>query len=187
MNLIFIRHGETNGNIQKRYIGKTDEPLCRKGKENLKSRTYPECDIVVSSPMKRCIETADIIYPTKNKIVCEDLRECDFGNFEGKNYIELSNDKEYQSWIDSGGKISFPNGESIEEFCDRCICAFIDTISGLNKNETVAFVVHGGTIMALMEKYAVPHKDYYDYMIGNGEYYTAVYDEKNIITRIRKI
>lgn len=176
--VIFIRHGKTYGNTLRRYIGKTDEQLCPEGIEELRRNTYPECDIVIASPMKRCIQTADIIYPDKEKLVCEELCECDFGDFEGKSYAELDGSKEYQLWVDSGGRLPFPNGESVDEFKRRCIRAFEEITDRLDENEIAAFVVHGGNIMSIFEKYAVPHRDYYSYMLGNGEYYVTEYDGK---------
>ncbi|MBP3761767.1 MAG: histidine phosphatase family protein, partial [Ruminococcus sp.] len=89
MKINFIRHGMTAGNEMKKYIGTTDEELSEKGISIIKSIQYPDCDTLIVSPMKRCIQTAKIIYPDKNYIICEDFRECDFGDFEGKNYIEL--------------------------------------------------------------------------------------------------
>lgn len=180
MKIIFIRHGETHGNTEKRYIGKTDEPLCPRGIQLIESRSYPACDIVVTSPMKRCIQTAEIIYPDVKKLICDDLRECDFGDFEGKNYKELNGNTDYQKWIDSGGTLPFPNGESVEDFKNRCTAAFTEMVSTLPCDCTAAFVVHGGTIMAVLEKYAVPQKDYYDYMTENGGYYLTEYDGKNL-------
>ena len=63
MKIIFIRHGQTKGNEEKRYIGRTDESLSQKGIEEIKNRLYPDADTVWVSPMKRCVETAKIIYP----------------------------------------------------------------------------------------------------------------------------
>ena len=57
--------------------------------------------------MKRCIQTAQIIYPGREAVVVDDLKECDFGRFEGKNYIELSGDAYYQKWIDSNVRCHF--------------------------------------------------------------------------------
>ena len=50
---------------------------------------YPQVDAVFSSPLKRCTETAKVIYPDRNPIVLDDLREYDFGEFEGKTAEEL--------------------------------------------------------------------------------------------------
>ena len=90
MKWILIRHGKTQGNIEHRYIGcRTDEPLCETGKEALKSREYPRAARVFASPMLRCIQTAGILYPYLTPETIDDLRECDFGEFENtKNELE---------------------------------------------------------------------------------------------------
>ena len=127
MKIIFIRHAKTKGNLEKRYIGVTEEPLCEAGISDLKSISYPDCDVVISSPMKRCIQTAEIIYTNKKIVVGENLKECDFGDFEGKNYLELSANPDYQRWIDSGGTMAFSNGENPSDFKKRCIAEFEKT------------------------------------------------------------
>ncbi len=175
MRIVFIRHGKTAGNIEKRYIGRTDEPLCAEGISELKARKYPDCERVITSPMKRCIETAKLIYPNREMIICDDLRECDFGDFEGKNYLELSNNSDYQRWIDSGGTLPFPNGESPEGFKARCVRGFLEMI-GQCDGKTAAFVVHGGTIMAIFERFGFPKRGYYDYQAENGSGYIAEFD-----------
>ena len=102
MRLYLIRHSLTAGNLERRYIGRTDEGLCKEGMELLRSRTYPEAEAVFVSPMKRCVQTAELIYPEQTYVVVEELAECDFGKFENRNYEELSGMPEYQAWIDSG-------------------------------------------------------------------------------------
>ena len=70
MELVFIRHGKTKGNMQSRYIGTTDEGLCKEGINELRNNKdiYPKADIVFTSPMKRCIQTAEVIYPGIEKL-----------------------------------------------------------------------------------------------------------------------
>lgn len=181
MRLNFIRHGMTDGNKMKKYIGITDELLCTDGINQLKEHIYPECSYLFTSPMKRCIQTAEIIYPDMNFTVCDDFRECDFGRFENKNYIELSGDAYYQKWIDSNGTIPFPDGESVENFKERCISAFEKCIRSVLKYESVSFIIHGGTIMSVLEKYAFPKGSYYDFSIANAECYVTEFDGTKII------
>ena len=115
----------TKGNLEKRYIGCSDEVLCQEGIRQLEEkrdagiyREIPSDAVVWCSPKKRCIQTAQILFG-KREIKIEDrLRECEFGDWEGKNYMDLRNDPRYQKWIDSGGTISFPNGEEIQAFKD---------------------------------------------------------------------
>ncbi|MCI7768630.1 MAG: histidine phosphatase family protein [Oscillospiraceae bacterium] len=166
MIIAFIRHGKTEGNLRRAYIGRTDEPLCGVGIEELRSRKFPSADIVIASPMKRCIQTAEMIYPDVPVRIYDDLRECDFGKFEGKCYSELNGDPDYQEWIDSGGELPFPAGESRKAFSDRCCEAFLRAVSDINAQKA-AMVVHGGTIMAILERFARPERKFYDYMKNN--------------------
>lgn len=171
MSVILIRHGKTEGNLRHAYIGsRTDEPLCAQGIAEIIEGEYPPAERVFVSPMTRCIETARLIYPDVPQTIINDFRECDFGDFEGKTYDELNGLDSYQTWINSCGEMPFPGGESKAAFSDRCVAAF-DALTCLFERGSAAFIVHGGTIMAIMEKYAVPHHGYYDYQIGNGNGY----------------
>ena len=98
MELIFIRHGRTPGNKEMRYIGRTDESILPESAAELRERAlrgeYGHPGILFVSPMRRCIETAGIIYPEMEMHIIRDFRECDFGSFEGRNYSELDGDPE---------------------------------------------------------------------------------------------
>ena len=67
MEIVLIRHGATAGNIEKRYIGTTDEPLCDTGmvqiQEYMRAGCYPQVQALYVSPLKRCRQTAEFIYP----------------------------------------------------------------------------------------------------------------------------
>lgn len=185
-----IRHGLTLGNFDGRYVGrKTDENLSSAGKESCYNRRYPSADVVYTSPMMRCIQTADILYPNKVPVVQDLLSECDFGIFEGKNYKELSGDPAYQEWIDSGGILPFPGGESREVFQERCLKGFFLCIEHCIQNnyKSFAMVVHGGTIMSVLDKLAVPHQDYFDWQVKNLEGYEIEIDEKEWVHGRRNI
>ena len=182
--LILIRHGKTAGNLLGRYIGsRTDEPLCDEGREELAGKQLPEVERLYVSPMNRCVETAEILWPggdRKKMQKVTDLRECDFGDFENKNYKELSGNGDYQAWIDSNGTLPFPNGESMDAFKSRCLEAFARIVEEVSEAEQVwiasgktgifraGIVVHGGTIMAILEQYGYPKAAYFDYQVKNG-------------------
>ena len=168
MNWILIRHGLTQGNTEKRYVGcRTDEPLCAEGIARLKQNAYPPVRHVFCSPMRRCLETAELIYPGIRPEVVRDFRECDFGAFEYHNYTELNGQDDYQAWIDSGGELPFPGGESRADFSSRCLKAF-ETLKNSAPYEDCALIAHGGTIMAIMEAMAEPKGNYYDFQVKNG-------------------
>ena len=172
MKVILIRHGATAGNLEKRYIGKTDEPLCASGIADLKRKAIPVCTHLIASPAKRCLETCAILFPEQKPVIYSSLRECDFGDFEGKNHEELNGDAYYQAWINSNAALPFPHGESPQEFKNRCIQAFQILMAGLDGD--AAFVVHGGTIMAVCE--AFHGGEFYSYHVPNGGGFRADWD-----------
>ena len=182
LKIYLIRHGKTQGNLSGKYIGsRTDEPLCEEGIRELKGKTYPQAQILFVSPMKRCIQTAELLYPGLEQRKISFLQECDFGDFENKNYKELSGNPDYQAWIDSGGSLPFPGGEDSEEFRSRCRRGFlqcVETAFSLGSPET-AIVAHGGTIMSILSAYGRPSRDYFDWQIKNGEYYALTLEEES--------
>ena len=169
MNVLLIRHGLTQGNLERRYIGAgTDDSLCEEGIRRLRLLRVPPVARVYVSPMLRCRMTAEILYPTIRPRIVPDFRECSFGLFEGKNYAELNGLPAYQAYIDSGGTCPFPGGESQAEFRSRCIRAFSDLLPELRAHSS-ALIVHGGTIMSILDAFAQPHRPYFDWQIKNGE------------------
>lgn len=170
MKVYLFRHGETPGNREKRYVGSTEESLTKEGRQALAARLAPKVDWVYVSPRRRCAETADILFPKVGRTVVPGFAECDFGAFEYRNYRELSGDPDYQRWIDSGGVIGFPGGESRAAFQERCVQAFLEVQESAAKRraQAIALVIHGGTIMALLSRMGVPKRDYFDWQVENG-------------------
>lgn len=185
LKVVLIRHGITEGNKQKRYIGATDENLSLSGIyelfESASKEMYPKVNKVYLSPMKRCIETAKIIYPNTECEIVNDLRETNFGDFENKNFEELKDNENYKKWINEGGNIAFPNGEDRESFSLRCEKAFENIINQSLGEKCIALVVHGGTIMSILDKYSFPHKDFYSWQVRNGEGYIVSIDKNKWI------
>ena len=169
MSVLLIRHEQTAGNLQGRYIGcRTEEDLLPASIVRLKTAAYPPVQRLYCSPMRRCLQTAQAIYPRLQPIIINDFRECDFGLFEGKNYAELNGDPQYQAWIDSGGTLPFSQGESQAEFSARCVRAYEKLLPDL-QGVDAALIVHGGTVMAIMAAFALPKRDYFSYQVANGQ------------------
>ena len=210
MEVIFIRHLPTPGNEKKQYIGRTDEVLSsgsvtsfhKKREMYLKSQKegkyppfYPPAEMIVASPMKRCVQTAELIYPGQKIVTEPELRECDFGRFEGKTYEELKDDPAYIAWLESGGVLAFPEGEDQETFRSRCVegvCRWLKK-GAAEKKRSIAFVVHGGTIMAALHRLAEGEHGFYDWQTGNGRGFLALAAEdewqagREILREIREL
>ena len=142
---------------------------------------YSEVERVICSPMLRCIQTAELMFPGTERKTEPRLRECDFGQFEGKTYEELKSVPKYIAWLKSNGTIPFPGGEEQSVFRRRSVEGAIEQIEWLieKKVQRAAFVVHGGTIMAVFEQLAEEKKNFYDWQVGNGSGYRVIIDEKS--------
>ena len=190
--LFFIRHGATPGNLKRKYIGRTDEPLSETGiqqAEMLARKMAEEFeqgsedsavkgpDHIFTSPMLRAIQTAKIVFPGHEYTIVQDLSETDFGIFEGKSALELKDSREYRDWVDSMCLAPVPGGEDVKAFKERCCNSFTDIMRTVPDNSTVAIIAHGGVIMSIMEAFEISDKSFYDYHIKNCEYIKCQYDE----------
>ena len=170
MQVILIRHGQTAGNAALRYIGRTDEPLSEEGVALAKQiGADSEVRRVYVTPLRRTQQTAAILFPAAQQIVVDDLQEIHFGDFEGRSYTEMEYDAAYRGWVESGCLVPCPNGEGRPEFSERVCTAFAAIVQDAlqRREESLVFVVHGGTIMAIMERFARPKQDYYSYSVKN--------------------
>lgn len=197
LEVLLLRHGQTQGNLEKRYIGKTDEPLLLDDTESMRKisalQKRLEQEVIAGSqklfvsPMLRCRQTAELLFPGQEQVVIDKLREMDFGRFEAKNYMELSADPAYQAWIDSDGRLPFPEGEDRECFIKRTMEGFRQmTEQAWRENcGQIAAVVHGGSIMAILS--CLMQGDYFAYQVPNLAGYAFQYEGAGKIQAVRRI
>ena len=179
MEIILLRHAPTPGNLERRYVGITDEAISREGiKTAVKSGVLPFVPLVYASPKVRAIQTASIKFPNARIITSPGLREMDFGDFEGKNADEMVGDETYREWVDGGCLGKTPNGEGRMEFTRRVCVAFAELVGDAmaRRHRYVVIVAHGGTIMAIMERFARPPRDYYDWHVPHCAGFRAMLD-----------
>ncbi|WP_297289073.1 histidine phosphatase family protein [uncultured Flavonifractor sp.] len=174
MELILIRHGTTQGNLEKRFVGVLDVPLAPQGEELARrvSPTLPRVEHIYRSPLLRCRQTAQLLWPDTEMTVIQGLRETDFGPFEGKNHQELKDDPLYQAWIGQGDRLNFaamPVGETAQQVVERVSAALAELVkdAAAHGYERVGVVSHGGALMGLLSKYGRPEREYYDWMCPN--------------------
>ena len=72
LKFYFYRHGATKGNEERRYVGRTDEDITKNSEEYLKTIETVDADVVFSSPLKRCVHTAEVLFP-ENKIIIKNI------------------------------------------------------------------------------------------------------------------
>lgn len=160
--IYLFRHGMTKGNLNAQYIGHTDYPLTTDSISKLKSikakHHYPTVSAVFSSPLKRCIDSANIMFPQNNPLVINDLIEYNFGEFEECTAKDLENNEDFQNWIRGDIHARPPYGESNAEFIQRVCSAFEKIVEGLLKTGTTeaAIVGHAGVLMTILSCYGLP-------------------------------
>ena len=168
--LVLVRHGETELTAQRRYSGRGDVPLSHKGHlqaaaaaarvttlvseasarpggsaSGSRAESSAKVAVVVSSPLARCLATAERIAADTNSLpvrVVPDLIECDFGQWEGLTFSEVRErwPDQLDAWLDSTA-MAPPGGESFQDVAVRVRAA----VSGLLSEyvgQTVVVVSH---------------------------------------------
>lgn len=145
MDILITRHGQTEWNVLKKVQGKADIDLNDNGKNQAeltaKKLELEKIDLIISSPLKRALQTAEIINQSKNIqiIIDERISERDFGEFEGKETADF-NFEEFWSYKENK---EYERAENIKDFFDR-IYKFLDEIKETYKNKRILIVTHGG-------------------------------------------
>lgn len=175
LQLTLLRHGRTSANERHLYAGSTDVALSDAGiSDARRSGICDSCGLVYVSPLVRARQTARICFPHARQIVCDGLREMDFGAFEGRSADEMADDADYRRWVDSNCTLPCPGGESRAQLICRvskCVEGIVAASAAKGSKDAV-IVAHGGTIMAALEAF-VPHGAhddefrYFSWQVGN--------------------
>ena len=172
--LILIRHGQTDMNKDQLYYGRLDVPINETGKEQAENtrKNLIELEIdydkIYSSPMKRAYETAEIVNYKNLEIEKDDeLREMDFGIFEGLSYKEII--KKYPEEMEKLKKdwktYSYVTGENPFMLQKRAL-KFLEKI---DKNKNNMVVTHWGIICTLLSfLFSSELEGYWKYQVKNG-------------------
>ena len=145
MEILITRHGQTNWNVLKKVMGRCDEPLNKTGlkqaEETRNNLLDTDIDLIISSPLMRAKQTADVINRGRNIPIIYDERiiERDFGEFEG---METKN-FDFHGYWDYYKNITFKEAENIQAFFQR-VYDFLDDITEKYKDKNVLLVAHGG-------------------------------------------
>lgn len=135
--LLLVRHGETDWNADGRLQGQTDRPLSDFGRRQARrladELAEDEFDAIYASDLVRARETAEVIAARLGLTVDldPDLREKDWGTWEGLNAVERD-------------RVEFV-GETTEEHGERTLRA-LRRIADRHSDEQVLVITHGGSI-----------------------------------------
>lgn len=151
MNLYVIRHGKTDWNLESRMQGQTNTKLNELGIEQAnrvrKIIEEKNIDLIISSPLDRAKQTAEIINKNMNKPIeyNEKIMERNFGILEGKIANEIKNLDDYFEYH-KNEKIE--KGEKIQDFVNR-VFEGMKQIEENHQDKNVLVVTHGGVARAI--------------------------------------
>jgi probable phosphoglycerate mutase len=179
MEVVLVRHGETEWSKDGRHTGSTDVPLTERGEEQaqavgeaLRGRSFA---LVLSSPLQRALETARLAgFSPETR---DDLREWDYGEYEGRRTAEIR--QEVPDWtIWSHGA---PGGESPEQVAARAdrVVAALRTVEG----DALVFA-HGHLLRMLTARWLeLPPADGRLFALDSGTLSTLGYErEQSVIS-----
>ena len=174
-----LRNMPCEGNLEGRYIGRTESPLAESSITQLldlkREYNYPAAEAFYASPSTRCVDTLKLLYPRSDPEVILEMAECDFGDWENKTAEELKEEPEFTQWMASGGETAPPNGESGGEFVKRVCRGFemlVQNLMAQGKTNAV-LVTHAGVLSTILAAYGLPRADPYEWMCAPGCGYTV--------------
>lgn len=155
--LIFIRHGQSIGNMRGEFLGHTDLDLSEKGYAQVKrtaeyiAKNYKP-DKIYSSDLLRAYNTAKAV----DDLVCvgivknKNLREIYAGEWEGKTFSQLEKhyNKDYSVWLADIGNASCTGGETVSELQER-VLSEVKKIAEENNGKTIVIATHATVIRVL--------------------------------------
>ena len=158
----FVRHGESEANLARRFSGRSDSPLTERGRAQAQIVADALADVsfdrIVATPLSRSLDTALVIArPRKMPVdVLSDLVEIDVGDRTGAAFDEVAG---LPDWKDDGF-VSWPNGESLEQVVARSLRALM-AIHQPSPGATVLVIGHGGVTRILVSHFLglLPHLD----------------------------
>jgi broad specificity phosphatase PhoE len=153
--LLFIRHAETD--LAGRFCGHSDPPVNKRGLrqiEELIERLRTESiDAVYTSDLSRSLTTADAIGRVfgLSPIKVPELREIDFGEWEGLSWQQIeSHDQFYaRGWSEAYPDLPAPGGEPFDAFQSRVLCEVKHLLAKTSQRHT-AVVTHAGVMRVVL-------------------------------------
>jgi probable phosphomutase (TIGR03848 family) len=129
---------------------------------------------VVTSPLERCVETADAVLAaqaeegrTPERTVDDRLLECDYGAWTGRPIKELAKDPTWKIVQTQPAAARFPDGETIAEMSARAVGAVRDWDARLGSDAVWVACSHGDIIKAIVADALGLHLDQFQRIVAD--------------------
>jgi broad specificity phosphatase PhoE len=157
--VFLIRHGVTAWHAEGRVLGQRDIPLSQPGiaqaEEAAAALRGVKMAEVLSSPLQRAIQTAEIIGQETGIQIARDPRLIDFqlGKWTGMTYADVAKNEEYQRFVQQPESERIPGGESLDDIRRRAVAAVDQALRDNATGDALAIVTHAGIIRVLITHY----------------------------------
>jgi len=184
--IFLLRHGKIG--FSGRYVGAMDVPLSSEGISQIEKLQVvfqdQNIDTIFTSPMLRCRQTCEIVFPEAVASCDDNLKEINFGRWEGLTFEEISSKDPgiVDRWAEDVADFTFPEGESVDLFNKR-VQKFATGLRA-GQSENIVVVCHGGVIRSLLCHFlGIDLRKYLLFQVNKGSYSTVeLFGEQGVLT-----
>jgi broad specificity phosphatase PhoE len=173
--VFLVRHGVTTWHEERRVLGQRDIPLSSRGLAQAEACAAVLSEValaeVLSSPLQRALQFAEVIGQKAGIDVARDPRLIDFqaGKWTGMTYAEVAESEEYQRFVQQPLAERIPGGESLDDIRRRAVAAIEQALRDSPTGQAVAIVTHAGIIRVLLSHYiGSPPANYHRIRVSPG-------------------
>ncbi|HWM84709.1 MAG TPA: histidine phosphatase family protein [Kofleriaceae bacterium] len=189
--VFLIRHGVTPWHAERRVLGQRDIPLSPDGVKQAHAAAAALSRVklaeVLSSPLQRAVQTAEIIGRQSGIEVARDPRLNDFklGKWTGMSYADIAAAPEYQQFLREPSTVEIPDGESLHDVERRAVAAVEQALSDSPSGDAVAIVSHAGIIRVLLAHYlGSPPANYHRIRVSPGSISVLCFADDRELPRV---
>lgn len=191
LEIILVRHGQTDWNRDRRVMGARPIPLNTQGKREITQMAQllsdVEFEIIYTSPLMRAFQTSRILSRGRSVKVekVPEIQEIDYGEWVGRTFEDISKEKMFKTYYASPKEAQAPGGEKMTEVIKRGV-SFIETLKKKHKDGRVVVVSHADVIKSILIHYMdLDLNDLHKFRVDNGSVSLLFFDGES--TRVLSI
>ncbi len=174
LEIILVRHGQTDWNRDRRVMGARPIPLNTQGKREITQLAQllsdVEFDIIYTSPLMRAFQTSRILSRGRSVKVekVTEIQEIDYGEWVGRTFEDISREKMFKTYYANPKDAQAPGGEKMTEVIKRG-ASFIESLRKKHKEGRLVVVSHADVIKSILIHYMeLDLNDLHKFRVDNG-------------------
>lgn len=175
LELLLIRHGQTDWNVERKVMGRNPIPLNTTGRAQARDLAKGLKNIpihaIYTSPTKRTMQTAQILMKGRDTVPLmqeEGFTEIEYGEWVGHDINQLLPSEQFQAYLKKPSEYAIPGGETVVGAMQRAVAA-VEKIRTSHKGQRVAAFSHADVIRAIVVHYLkLPLDEWQGFSIDNA-------------------